>query len=193
MFAVVANGLATICKTQRELQFILAIYPYPKFQKCRTKEEASLWLRQNSRTFDSMNIEKYGDVSDNGYVTMEYFIVDANTYYNFYTEKVGRLRIHPAQGVAVDNRNELIKVKVYNSSLDTLLIQHNVVAIERGLNLIGEYVDVNIVVPDISVYLAITKYSGRDFRIQRLQRVLRNRLGAYSITVKENIRDVRVR
>lgn len=40
MFAVVANGIQTICKTQRQLDYILAVYPYPKFKKCYTEEEA---------------------------------------------------------------------------------------------------------------------------------------------------------
>ena len=185
MFAVVANGIQTICKTQRALGTIIALYPYPKFQKCSTYEEAREWIRKHSRTFTSLKRERYGDVGYCGYARIEYFIVNGFSYYNIYTRRVGQLRIDSSEYIHVDNRRNLIKVKITDTMLDDDLIQHHVIAITRILKLLGGFVDVDVVVPDVSIYLALTKYSGNDYVIRSFQRLQQSRLGGFSVTVRE--------
>ena len=183
MFAVVANGIQTICKTQRQLDYILAVYPYPKFKKCYTEEEARNWIRVNKRQFNAIKYSKYGDTATFGYATIEYFITNNNIYYNIKTEKVGYIKIQADNDIKVDSRKSLLKVKVCNVRLDDSLIAHHIIAIRRILKLLGEYRDIDIVVPDISIFLALTKYSGNNYVIRGCQRDIASRLGAVSITI----------
>lgn len=185
MFAVVANGIQTICRTQRQLSSIIAVYPYPKFQKCATEEEAREWLRKNARSINSAIYDKYGNTSVWGFAQIEYFISQNNIYYNIDTRKLGVIRVRPASDVKVDARQELVKVKVCNVRLDDNLIESHVVAVRRILKILGEYADVDIIVPDISIYLAATKYTGKNYMVRGLQQDIQNRLGAVSFTVRE--------
>ena len=185
MFAVVANGIQAICKTQRQLDCIISIYPYPKFKKCSTEEEAREWLRWNSRKYTSLKHERYGNTSISGYARIEYFIDNVNTYYNIHTERVGYIRVQHESDIRVDSRRDLLKVKVLNSKLNNNLIMHHAIAIRRILRILGQYIDVDIVVPDISVFLALTKYNGNNYMIRGVQKDIATRLGAVSITVKE--------
>ena len=59
------------------------------------------------------------------------------------------------------------------------------VAVRRILKILGEYADVDIIVPDISIYLAATKYTGKNYMVRGLQQDIQNRLGAVSFTVRE--------
>ena len=163
----------------------MSIYPYPKFQKCFSEEEAREWLREHSRVITSEDRELYGNVVCCGYARVEYFIHGGITYYNVYTKRVGYLRIDPTEHISVDNRRELIKIKVKDTVLDDYIIQHHIIAINRILKLIGDFVDVDVVVPDLSIYLAAVKYTGKDYSIRSLQRIISNRLGGFSVTVRE--------
>lgn len=51
--------------------------------------------------------------------------------------------------------------------------------------MLGGFVDINLVVPDISIYLAIKQYSGKNYVIKGLQQTIAQRLGAVSITIRE--------
>lgn len=184
MFAVVANGIQTICKTQRQLDYILAVYPYPKFKKCSTEEEAREWIKQNTRQFNIIKYSHYGNTAISGYAIIEYFIANNNVYYNIRTEKVGYIKIQADNDIKVDSRKSLLKVKVCNVRLDNSLIAHHVIAIRRILKLLGSYIDVDIIVPDISIFLALTKYSGKNYIIKGIQKEIASRLGAVSITIK---------
>lgn len=184
MFAVVANGIATVCKTQRMLDYIMAVYPYPKFKKCDTHEEAVKWLSENSRDFMDIAHKHYGETANSGYVRIEYFIAGNNIYYNVYTDKVGYIKVPQADGVLVESRPELLKIKVINVKLNNANIMHHTIAIRRILKLLGDFVDVDILVPDISIFLALTKYTGKNYAIRGVQDDINRRLGAVSITVK---------
>ena len=183
MFAVVANGIQAICKTQRELDAILALYPYPKFQKCASRDDALKWLLMNKRDCDSLEITHYGNISKWGYLSIEYFITPNDIRYNLDMSRVGYIRVCPDDDTTVNVQGNIARIVVKNIQLDNDLIAHHCLAIRRIVKIIGQYVDLDIHVPDISVYLAITKYSGKHFVIKGLQKDLSLRCGGYGVTV----------
>lgn len=188
MFAVVANGIQTICRTQRALDRIIAIYPYPKFAKCKTIEEARAWIMRNTRVFDNMNHHHYGNTSSSGYATIRYEITGNSIIYNIDTKRVGYIRVPTDdKDVAVDSRFDKLNVVISNVVLRNDLITHHIIAIRRILKLLGDYIDVDIVIPDISIFLAITKYSGRNYIILGLQNDIAERVGALSLTIEEEV------
>lgn len=187
MYAIVANGIQTIVKTSEQLDVILGIFPYPKFQKVKTEAEGREWIRNNSRISYATDIRNYGETAKRGYAEIDYFISGNSIYYNVKTAKLGFIRIEQSDGVLVDSRPELLKIKIQNVVLDNMLIAHHVIAIQRILLLLGEYVDVNINLPDMSVYLALNKYTGNNFVIKRTQEYIRKRLASVSFTVVEGL------
>jgi hypothetical protein len=185
MFAVIANGMQAVCKTQRKLDSILAVYPYPKFCRCSTEEEARKWLAANARAPYDPSFKKYGDTAKSGYAVVEYYIWDNTIYYNVYTGSIGFIKVFPDDGVKIDARPELLKIKVSGVRVNDLSISSHCVAIRRILKILGNIIDIDITVPDISVYLAAAKYTGKNHFIRGLQRDIADRLGGVSFTVSE--------
>ena len=188
MYAFVSNGFQTIVKTSEQLDVLLGIFPFPKFQKVYTEAEGREWIKQNSRVNYASVVNNYGSTSSKGYAEIDYFIDGGNLYYNVKTDKVGYIRVDVKQDVLVDSRPELLKIKIRNIALDNILISHHVLAVQRILKLLGPYIDVNINLPDMSVYLALTKYTGNNFVIKRTREVIDKRLGVVAYTVKEDLR-----
>lgn len=184
MYALVANGIQTICKTQQELETCLSLYPYPKFAKVKDINEGRQWLRNHSRIFNNYEFKRYGDTSLAGYVQMRYKILEDRVDIVFDTSKAGYLKVAPEKGIAVDSRYNSIHLVIAGLSLRDELISHHVIAIHNGLKAIGTFMDVDIVIPDVSIYLALTKYTGKDYLILNAQREIRNRLGGISYTVE---------
>lgn len=185
MYALVANGIATICKNHRQLQALISLYPYPKFQKCNTAEEARRWLREHARGVHSVMFDNYGDTATTGYVTVKYQITKAGVRYDLDTSLVGYIKVHAVDGALVSNFGDMIYVEVSDVKLDDDIIVHHLLAIKRILRILGEFVDVNLVVPDISIYLAIRHYAGSNYIIKSLQHNIEQRLGAVAITIRE--------
>lgn len=185
MFAVVANGIQTICKTQRALDRIIAIYPYPKFCKCKTREEARAWILRNSRSFSGLARERYGNTARSGYAKIRYAIVENGVDFDIDTKRVGYIKVPSEEKVLVDSRKTSLKVLVRDIKLNDESITHHIVAIRRILKLLGDFVDVDIVVPDISIFLAVTKYSGKNYVIRGLQKDIESRLGAVSLSIED--------
>lgn len=185
MYALVANGIATICSNYRQLQALISLYPYPKFQKCSTMEEARRWLRVHARGIRSVSFDNYGDTATTGYVTVCYRIVPNGICYDLDTRLIGYIKVHAGDGALVRGSRDTIHIEVLDVELDNALIVHHLLAIRRILRILGGFVDVNLVVPDISIYLAIRQYAGKNYVIKGLQHMIAQRLGALSITIRE--------
>lgn len=178
MFVAIGSGKTRFCETQSELRQFQSIYPYVKYHYCKTKEEGLVWLRQNQRKIYDTRVTHFGSsVPQGGFIDIEYFIDGKNIYYNLHLKHFGKTRIlpDPDSGVLVDNRENIIKVKVLNTILNDYVIVHHGIAIQRVLRILGDFVDVNIHVPDMSVYIAFTSYTGADATIRRIQEFLNRR------------------
>ena len=185
MYAFIASGIQTIARTPGQLESLIALYPYPKFAKVANEDEARAWLRRHQRLDYGYNIVNYGDTANYGYVDVDYTILPDGVKYDISTERLGYIRVESSENVLVDSRMDSLHVIVKGLKLRDELIPHHLIAIQRVLNLLGEYVDVNVHVPDMSVYLALTKYTGKNTSITSIQRNIKARLGAFAVTVKQ--------
>lgn len=184
MFAIVANGYQGICKTQRQLDAIIAIYPYPKFRKFHTTEEARQWIRMNQRSIQNTDIVNYGDTSSAGYATVKYQIRKDEVLYEVDTRLLGFVKIQQTDKVLVEARPRSLVVRYLGLALNDDLIMHHIIAIRNIMRFMGGFVDLDICVPDISIYLALTKYRGKNYMLKSAQHDMAKRLGAVAITVE---------
>ena len=79
---------------------------------------------------------------------------------------------------------DLLRVKIKNVILNDDLIPHHCLAINNILTLFDDYVNIEIVVPDVSVFLACTKYGGKDTTINRVKNFINSRPGEVYFTIK---------
>lgn len=150
-----------------------------------TTAEAKRFFNQCNRDFIKSGLNKYGRDSDIGYISIEYFIDGKNIYVNVYTKHFGFIKLSKLpNNVKQDSSYDLLKLKICNVILDDSLIAHHCVAIKNILSLFDTYINMEIILPDVSVYLACTKYKGRNFSINNLQATLQSRMGSVFYTIK---------
>lgn len=185
-YAVVVPGISTVFDNWADVERICALYPYPKFRKFTTREECWEFVKRHTSKKVYTDIYKYGDTFDNLYVTIEYFICEDKVCYNFKTKKIGYLTVECSDpNVHFTNRNGVIKATLSDIRLNDDLITSHVIAIWHGLKIIGDYVDVDIKVPDHSVFYALTTYKGRNRAINRVRDFIDNRIAKVSLSMKD--------
>lgn len=182
MYAVVAPGLKGIYDNPAAIDRILALYPYTKFRKFETEEECWAFLNRYTNSHGLDEIQDFGDTFRH-HVVMEYFIKEPNLYYNFDTRKLGTLRLVNDTAV-VENRTNLVKAMLPNVIVNPDSISGHIVAIYNGIRLLGDYIDVEVVVPDHSILYAIRSYTGTSRVIARLRDYLDSRIGKVSVTLR---------
>lgn len=186
MYAFVSNEYRSVVHTQRQLDFLCSIYSYPKFKMVNTMAEAKEFFNSNDRQFFTPSLNKYGKVDDIGYISIQYFIDGNNIYVNVFTKNFGFIKLsNIPSNVKQDASYDLLKLKICNVVLDNNLIAHHCTAIRNILSLFDSYINMELILPDVSVYLACTKYKGRNFSIQNLQGVLKSRMGVTFYTIKK--------
>lgn len=186
MYAFISNEFKTIVYTQHQLDFLCGVYSYPKFIRIRDESEALQFFKENSRDNISSSIHKLGHRTKVGYITIEYFIDGTNIYYNVHTEHFGYIKLlYIPSNVKIDSGYDLMKIKICNVILDDMNISHHCIAILNILKLFGDTINVELILPDISVFLACTKYTGTNFKIKQLQNNLDARKGEVYYTIKE--------
>ena len=183
MYAVVAPGLKGVYYNYTEVERILALYPYTKFRKFRTEEECWAFINRNTtkRTFGVVNT--YGDVFSNFYVTMSYFIQKDRILFSYDTSRVGYIRIEDPK-LIIENGRDYINVIMNNIFLDNSTIMGHMIAIYQGVNTLGDFLDVNIIVPDHSVFYALNSYSGKNRIILKTRNYLKERTARYAVSVR---------
>ncbi|MBR3598689.1 MAG: hypothetical protein IKL53_02300 [Lachnospiraceae bacterium] len=185
MYAFVSNEFRTIVYTQRRLNFLCNVYTYPQFKKVETEQEAKQFFVSCNRDFLSSGLSKYGRNNEVGYVSVEYFIDGNNIYANVFTKHFGFIKLsNLPDNVIQDASYDLLKLKIKGVHLDDMLIGNHCIALQRLLGLFDECINIEFVLPDISIYLACTKYTGKNYSITRLQDVIRSRPGSVFYTVK---------
>lgn len=185
MYVLVANGYCGVIKSRAVLDLMTSIYPYPKFRKVEDEAQAFNLLNKFKRSDYSSIFRNYGETVRSGYVDVSYIICDKALYATYDISKAGEIFIMSnwRKGIVSDNGSSMIKVVFKELSLNRESITGNCIAIQNCLDTLGGFVDVNIHVPDISVYLALTKYSGENYVIRELQSTIKNRLGGCSLTI----------
>lgn len=183
MYAVVAPGLKGIYHDPKVIDRILTLYPYTKFRKFKTEEECWQFLERNTNKHGIEEISDFGDTFSHHRVKMEYFIRTPNLYYNFDTSGLGTLRVVNQRAI-IENRTSLIKALIPNMVVDADTISGHIIAIYNGIKLLGDYVDVEVIVPDHSIFYAMHSYTGQNRNISRLSTYIKSRLGKVSVTLR---------
>lgn len=189
MYVLIANGCTEILESREQLDLLQSIYPYPKFRKVKNREDALKFIQRYKRSpaFKAI-FSNYGSIDKSfGFVSLDYIIDNNTVFANIDTSKAGNVRVPMDFNIGnfhIDNRSNLIKIKISDYVLDDDLIADHCLVIDNLLECLGEFIDVNIIVPDISVYLALTRYNGENYSIKSCQYRLHNRLGGVGYTIK---------
>ena len=182
MYAAVAPELNGIYASYDDVLRVLTLYPFAKVRKFQTEDECWAFINRYSNKHTLDEVENFGDTFECR-VKMSYFIYDTSIYYNFDTSKIGTLHIL-SDTATVENRVNLIKATIPNMVLNPDKISAHVIAIYRGLRLLGDFVDVEVTVPDHSILYAVRSYSGTNRTIIRLKRLIDQRIGRVSLSLR---------
>lgn len=185
-YAVVVPGISNVFNNWNDVANLITLYPHPKYRKFKTTEECWEFVKRytNKRIYHDLN--KYGDTFNNLYVSMEYFIQEDKVYYNFHTKKIGYISIEPRdENVTIANRNGTIKAILHNIYLNDDVISNHLIAIWHGLMIIGDLVDIDVKVPDHSIFYALMTYTGENKTIKRVRTYIDERAAKVSVSMKD--------
>lgn len=183
MYAVIAPGLHGVYSNYSNVEDILAVFPYTKVRKFKTEEDCWKFINRNINKHKFGKITTYGNTFKELYARMEYFIQEDRVCYNFDISHVGFMRIAYKDAVVSNHRNN-IKVMLPNIYLDNDMIQGHMIAIYHGVKILGSFIDVDIIVPDHSIFYALKTYTGNNRIVKKTQQELAKRLGEFSITIR---------
>ena len=178
MFAFISNEYHGIVYSKDQLRLLSSVYSYPKVQYCKTEKECLDFIARNKRSYNKRRKKLFGWVETTAYIRIEYFISDHTIFANLYTDHFGFVVLNITEPNVIQSASyDLIKLKISNVNVMDNSITSHCVAIQYILHLLSSIINVQIIVPDISVYLALTEYTGRNAAIQRSKHLLSNRLG----------------
>ena len=184
-YALVGPGIKGVYHNWERVRELASIFPYCKFRKFGSDAECWEFVEKWEYSYTDLSLYKYGDTFDNLYVRMSYVVTHDYVYYNFDTSKFGILRLDVPDDGLVEYSGTLIMVRIpAPRPLDNNLIADHIQTIYAGINLLGTYIDVDVEVPDHSIYYALTQYSGHRLDILEPVRLLKQRLAEFSITLK---------
>ncbi len=184
MYVVVAPGISTVYTNWKDVERIKTLYPYPKWARVNSEQEAQEWLRRNSYGHGLHTVNKYGNTINNLYINVQYKIFPDYLAIVYDTSKVGKIRLPETRNL-VAYIGDKIHVKVGDIFLSDESITGHMSAIFNVLNLVGDIIDINIELPNYSIFYSLTGYSkGNQRAISTVQEMIRNRQGAVSYTIQ---------
>lgn len=186
-YGYIFPGLSGVCTNFADIENYIRLFPFPKYRVFYSEAEAWAYVKRHQMSDEFLKtLNNYGSTFTNFYVKAQYFIWDNAIYINLYTDKLGKIKFHIDEiNTEVAELAGLTMIKMSNVKLNNDLISSHTIAIYYLFKFIGEFVDVNLEVPDRSIYYMLTAYKGKSDIINRLQNVIKNRLGELSLTVKE--------
>lgn len=184
MYAVIAPGFECIYTSWKDVERIKALYPYPKFCKCNSEDEALEWIRRNKYARKLDSIYNYGNTFSDFYADVKYKIGDNCVYYVINTSRIGHLRIN-SPDTLVEYKGNKIYVKCLNIKVSNETLAGHLSAIYNLLGIVGPYIDINLELEHYALYYALTVYSkGKSRPVNIVRKALAERLGATAISLK---------
>lgn len=184
-YGYVGGGIKTVLNSWEEVQRLRLMNPYSSFRKFRTEEQAWRWVEYRRGISEASDVNRYGDVFFNHHIKLDYIISKGSVYYNFRLRNLGRLILADLpSNCFVENRPGIIKVRVDGYQLGDTILDH-LSAIMTGLEIVGPFIDVDIVVPDHSIFYALSMYDGNERRIIRVLSQIKSRLGNVALTLRD--------
>ena len=186
-YAYTSNELKGVTSSWSLIEDLKNIYPYLKFRKFYKEEEAWFFANTNYVNHPLDSLKMYGSrLFKNHYVTVTYYVTDDVLYYNIDISRIGRLRLYSdSRHVSILNGAKVIKVKITGIHSCNDSIFSHAIAIYRILSLIGPYIDIELILPDHSIYYMLNSYTGKNNNIKHVQHLIKTRLAGVSYTVKE--------
>ena len=182
MFAFVSNEYSGIVYSKQQVKVLSRLYTYTVAQFCTTEQEARDFIKRNPRHVYS-HMKSAGWKKTTAYIRVEYFIADETIYANLYTDHFGfvQLKIVNNPNILQSATYDLIKLKIPYVNVRDESITSHCAAIIHILSLMSPIINVQIKVPDISIYMALTEYSGRNATIKNTQKYLKSRIGKVAL------------
>ena len=184
IYAVVAPGYSLVTKDWAQVERVRALYPFPKWKKCYSEEEANLVVKKNYVNTPVRIINNYGDTFRELYVDAWYSIRPDSVCYVFDVSRVGQLKIE-SDNLIVEYGAGKIYARLPNIILSEESLGGHMSAIYNLLIILGDYVDVNIHVDYFSVFYALTNYKGGRVRsISVTKNLISSRICKCAFTLK---------
>ena len=188
-YAITGPGISCVTQSWPRVHEIAQMFPYCKYRKFDNEQACWDFVKRYSRKSSSLGMTRYGDTFKDLYVSMRYIIRPDRLYFTYNTKKFGNIRLEDMDNSLVEYRGSVIMVEepptsVFNNST---IVSH-LKAINRGIEIIGEFIDIDVTVPDHSIYYAITVYSGQNKELQDLRDRIQGRLAEVSFTLRDDWR-----
>ena len=184
MYAVVAPGLSCIYSNWKDVERVKELYPYPKWVKVQDEKQAEEWLKRNSYGHGLRTISKYGDILPNLYVSATYRIFENCVCIVYDTSKIGSIRV-PNGDYLVEYKEDSIRVKIPEFYVSEESIAGHLSVVYNILDIIGEFVDIDITLPYYSIYYCLASYKGNKLRAAVILRdMIKQRMGSVSYSMK---------
>lgn len=186
IYAIVAPGFSLVTKDWAQIERAKALYPYPKWKKCYSEEEANHFVKVNHVSKPVQLIENYGDTFKDLYVDATYTIRPDSVCYVFDVSRIGQLRIN-SDNLLVEYGAGKIYVRLPDIYLSEEALGGHMSAIYNLLLILGDYIDVNIHVKYFSVFYALTQYNGGRVRsISVTKNLINSRICKCAFTLRSD-------
>jgi len=187
-YGFVGGTIRTVFNDYKKIERLAIIYPYCSYRKFYDEADAWRWVGTHGSRKITSNIYKYGKTFDKHFVTFEYKIANASVYANITTKNLGYVKLlSDDNNVVIDNRTGSIYLEIKDLDLNPDLVLSHLIAIYNVLDLLGNFVDVEVVLPNHSIFFALTKYTGNSRALLRVIEKIKKRKGGLAWTLKDYV------
>lgn len=187
-YGFVGGPIRTVFRDFKFVERAALIYPYSSYRKFWNEGSAWNWVmsRPHRKMEVPESIYKYGNLFNSHYLTIEYFIDEERVVANVITKKLGNVKLYSEDpNVVILNKTNRSEIEIKSLKLNPDLINSHLIAIVAILDLVGAFVDVEVILPNHSIFFALTRYSGTKKSVIRLVDRIKRRQGEIAWTLKD--------
>lgn len=163
---------------------LMKLYPYSKCRKFLHEDEAWVFVKRNSSTKPLDSLYNYGDIFMSHHIKVNYIIGKSEVFYNI-TPTDKNIRVFSDNpNVVIDHFGKGMCIRLNNIYLNRELLSAHSIAIYHLMDLVGEFIDIQLTVADSSIYYMLTAYEGSNLSFNKVRRKIANRLGGLALNVE---------
>lgn len=183
---VAPPNIGGVADNWKKIELITRAFPYPKYRKFRTHEEAVEFVKRYKGKEDrDFGLYNYGSTFKRHYVHAQYFFGEDSVYINIFNNGLGHISYEVDDHLIVkDEKADVAMFEIKHIKLNPVLVTSHALAIFYILKIVGDFLDVCIDIPSRGIFFMLNSYTGKDDKILKMLALKENRLGEVSVNLE---------
>lgn len=178
---IIPDGEKRICTSWAEAEQLISTSCFAIYRKFFNYDAALKFLTTREARKTLSRLKGFGDILSNCHLKINYMFDSNSIYINIDRSLLPNVTLSSRDDLCINYSRNIIAIKE-NLVLSRDKLSPHIIIINEILEIVGDFIDIELFIPYNSIYYVLEKYNGTNIKIRSIQDRIKSRRGNIAYT-----------